>query len=547
MPPVGFFEPPPAPAPPPEPPRAPPPRRPATPPDLAVISGKGRARGVTPPYLPEAPSGEQGARGGRGFQRYAAERREERASGRPKYDVPYISHQWTFSDDGAVAVLDTYPQPEGPRGRPAFVTILAAAPAERRPVPDDLWCDWGQHGKTRVDVNLFGTRFENIGHPHFGGNVFEDLNNFVMRCDMPSGGSPGEVSLVSGDGRFRISRLTVEQPEPWPEEPAVNLRLCTSGVWGLGGARFITEYLEHARRMGFDGIEYYSFDASGTKVHRKVLEHYVRSGWMRLHDWSPCFGTDTPGHPWQSFESVGWSRLRNWQHGQILTRNDCYWRNRRRANYILITDIDELPWAPTPPHHIYPEVTQWAEAQYRRSQGRIVGFSLKNHVWPPHLSKETEGRPLLARLLYEQEREVCPYNCGKHHQGRWKWMLRTRDEADVPIVHSLWYHAITHTYVDAEYRYYNGTHLVDHMVLIPPERAKLRHMVSWKRMAAEGASYPDKGYVRSPLPESVVEDAQRRIRSDPPLAELYARQIAPEDLPEQCRASVRVGLGIFCQ
>lgn len=59
----------------------------------------------------------------------------------------------------------------------------------------------------------------------------------------------------------------------------------------------VHEYLEHARRMGFDAADFYSFDGAAAAQHKRVLEHYVRTGWMRLHDWSPAFGTDTSGHP----------------------------------------------------------------------------------------------------------------------------------------------------------------------------------------------------------------------------------------------------------
>lgn len=244
---------------------------------------------------------------------------------------------------------------------------------------------------------------------------------------------------------------------------------------------------------------------------------------------------------------MGWTRLRNWQHGQILTRNDCYWRNRRRANYILIADIDELPWAPTPPHRIQPQVTDWAEERFAESSGRVVGFSLKNHVWPPHFAPGTDGLPVLARIRWEQDGEVAPFNNGKHHQGRWKWMLRTRDEEDVPLVHSLWYHCLAHTYVDGEYNYYNGSYLRDHMTLIPPERAKLRHMVNWQRMAAPRAHFPDKGYVASALPDDVIADVQQAIRGDPKLHTLYITELSDADRPAHCRASDRAGLGLFCQ
>eukprot|EP01065_Artemidia_motanka_P001772 TRINITY_DN10829_c0_g6_i1.p1 TRINITY_DN10829_c0_g6~~TRINITY_DN10829_c0_g6_i1.p1 ORF type:complete len:614 (+),score=145.21 TRINITY_DN10829_c0_g6_i1:61-1842(+) len=516
-----------------------------------VISGQSRRLGATPPYLASPPSGEMGTTAG--AQKLTAEYNERRrkvlaGEARRLFDVPYVDHQWIFSEDGAISVLDTYHQPAGPGGRRPFVVILAAAPAERMPVPDDLECHWRGGGVTKVTTNVFGTRFERISHPKFGGNVFEDLNNFVMRCDVPRSGLSSALSLSSSSSRsFRVVDLRVTEAEPWPEKPEAHLTLCTSGVWGLGGARFITEYLEHSRRMGVDFVDYYSFDGSAAPLHKRVLEHYVRTSWMRLHDWSPCFGSDTPGHAFSRFEQVGWSRLRNWQHAQIFTRNDCYWRNRRRSDYIIITDIDELPWAPTPPHRIYPDVTSWADSVHRASGGDIVGFSLKNHVWPPHFQPETEGRPLLGRLLYEQEAEVCPYNCGEHHQGRWKWMLRTRDENDVPIVHSLWYHAISHTYVDGNYNYYNRTHLREHMRLVPPERAKLRHMVNWKRMPAKDAEYPDKGYIRSPLPVSVVDEAQARIAATPDLAALYRHSLTPEEVPKHCRASIRVGLGIFCQ
>lgn len=259
-----------------------------------------------------------------------------------------------------------------------------------------------------------------------------------------------------------------------PHEPEISLAMCLGGVFGVGGGRYLPEYIEYHRALGVERFEF--FDMGSTGATAKILEGYARSGILRLHNWATLPGVDFlatmyEGDAYPTTQRMGWNNLTHYAQGQTLTRQICYWTLRRRARYVIFNDIDEVLAVWRPPHTFQQVLMPWMEEVHNRTS-EVVGFSLKNKVAPPNLVGEGQlydghttalhtdggddhdeggalGHSLLYRADYESERQNdgSEYARLRYVYGRWKYVLRTLEEDGIALQGTIWYHSIYNSVV----------------------------------------------------------------------------------------------------
>lgn len=178
-------------------------------------------------------------------------------------------------------------------GSDGVVAIILSSDLAHTPAPMPLRCRFESVGgragapidpvETLAELQLFGTRY--APRPK---QAHEDIEAYTILCPAPASflrdavgpaprrGSEGRVvtdaslSLVydarsaaadgtpgaSGPGRvetwmqpltFRDMRMPITTE---PAAPAVDLAMCLSGVFGIGGGRFLPEYIEYHRALG---------------------------------------------------------------------------------------------------------------------------------------------------------------------------------------------------------------------------------------------------------------------------------------------------------
>ena len=97
-----------------------------------------------------------------------------------------------------------------------------------------------------------------------------------------------------------------------PHEPEISLAMCLGGVFGVGGGRYLPEYIEYHRALGVERFEF--FDMGSTGAAAKILEGYARSGILRLHNWATLPGVDVleamyEGDAYPTIQRMGWKNL----------------------------------------------------------------------------------------------------------------------------------------------------------------------------------------------------------------------------------------------
>ena len=235
--------------------------------------------------------------------------------------------------------------------------------------------------------------------------------------------------------------------------PAARFTLCTSALWNLSGAKWLIEWVEYHRLLGFDSFDVY-VDEVGELTHR-VIRHYQQEGLARVRDWTtinenhkrktPGFHSDGAGNGVTSW---------NWEHAQRLARTDCFFRNRGRSEWVAFIDVDEVfavqPQQPQPGPDQPPSL--WRDVILPRCEGAHAGDPLRiacsfaSVTVPPNVDPSMPEKALLLQKIHVSERHCqSPYNCGEFHNGRQKYALRTRAGSLNPMG-PLFYHAVSQNY-----------------------------------------------------------------------------------------------------
>lgn len=115
------------------------------------------------------------------------------------------------------------------------------------------------------------------------------------------------------------------------------------------------------------------------------------------------------------------------------------------------------------------------------------------------------GKLLLQEYDYGEVEPMCPYNCGKYHRGRQKYLARTRELWLPPLM--MWTHALG----GQDYPYCDKI-----MSQLPKDLLEVHHYQGWWYKNDDGELRPEaleRGGKK--VPENLVEIVQDVLRREP--------------------------------
>jgi len=295
------------------------------------------------------------------------------------------------------------------------------------------------------------------------------------------------------------------------DKPQFNLTLCSSAIYGLTGSKWIIEYLEYHRAAGFDSMDLYVHEVGPLVT--QVLDKYVRDNsngfFVRIHDWTAMIDNGPVG--FNDHTGVGHGVQGDaWEHGQRLTRNDCYLRNRGRSNWIMFSDVDELFTSKMPGKTVWEgPIQSFCEPSFQQNPDHIA-CSFSSVTTPPNAKTTDDSLLILERIDTSESSCQSPYNCGRFHYGREKYAIRTARGTLNPNG-PFFYHAISQNYDISE----------RHHVLVPNTMGVVRHYAGHFSHSRKGGLAPNKAML-NPLPRFVIDRMRKRIfDEDSELGRLY--------------------------
>ena len=377
----------------------------------------------------------------------------------------------------------------------------------------------------------FQGRFDSHGNLKFSGEkgvwvsclLPEDTYGSIG--DMHHGGELGKVDLVeTNGGEFAVESIPVRSFVS-PREHVYELIHCSAPVHSMSGAKWLIEWIEYHRAVGFDHIDLYMYKPRDLVY--EVADYYSKEGFVTVYDWSAVpDGPSLPG-----------VHINNWEHAQRVARNDCYLRNRGVAKYVAFGDVDELfavnsevddvfvlqSWAAQQAGRAdMKRFVRWFDEEHALSGGKKIGYAFRSVTIPPFdassygISNDAfsaHGEELLLSGFCIAERRCqAPYNCGNYHQGRQKYIIRTGHGTINPN-NPLFYHAISENYVD----------IADKLMLqVPKYMGFVRHYAGHFKHSRVGG-LPVRNRRLLSLPRWVLQEIQTAIVQPGRLSDLYSK------------------------
>jgi len=312
--------------------------------------------------------------------------------------------------------------------------------------------------------------------------------------------APARVKFTAPSWRFDsnwmpASWFPTHTARPYKPEPLV---LCSSALWNMSGSKFLVEWIEYHLAIGFTHLVLY-YDRL-PELPLQVLAHYQRRGVVTAHDWGSALN-EKEGF---CFEGVCHGVVsRNWEHGQRIARNDCYLRYRHHSLFMGFIDVDELFQSATGPFADVVRACQDAIA----SDAQKIACSLTSVTVPPVAT--VPGSLMLERMPVSEAHCQEPYNCGKYHIGRAKYIMRTDVGAVMPPG-PVFYHAVSQNYDIAD----------THHVFLPRSVGNIRHYAGHFIHSRKGG-LPKDNRVYNPIPEFALDAIRHALAGNAELRSLY--------------------------
>ncbi len=282
---------------------------------------------------------------------------------------------------------------------------------------------------------------------------------FSITIDSPfvrATGGAGFAGAAVVPGTLGTHPFTPALTAPRPRAGDYKIVHCVCPMYGVRGTRWLIEYLEYHRAAGITHVHLYSFDPLTNPALASVLKRYQNLGFVTPHDWT-------------EHSSRGFTRRSTYEHAKWSAQTDCLLRSRGAADFVVVTDIDEVLLGRTPPGaDAAAEPGGLASAAlechraHLRSAKTKLGCSFNSHTVTSVFTQLTPAERLaerrrkgllLERYSWEEARPLCPYNCHcqdakkecrKFHYGRQKYMVYVGDVSVPPTL--LWTHAIWRDY-----------------------------------------------------------------------------------------------------
>ncbi|XP_043914371.1 uncharacterized protein LOC122790811 [Protopterus annectens] len=135
------------------------------------------------------------------------------------------------------------------------------------------------------------------------------------------------------------------------------------------------QHVEMYKILGAQKIVIYLTNSSSRM--EKVLDHYSRSGLLELVQW-PIESYFTPSHGWKFPDHPGDIHY----FGQIAALNDCVYRNKYKAQYVVINDLDEIAFPVQ--HENWAQLLEYLKVTYPKANN----FMIRSHVFPEYMTDE---------------------------------------------------------------------------------------------------------------------------------------------------------------
>jgi hypothetical protein len=453
---------------------------------------------------------------------------------------------WIRSTNDRVAVVDTFTNPPGFEKHVVLVCLGELPPA-------GVKCNFmpgSESAKTTEGISLLqGTRW-------IDEQQYKDVDVSVLACPFDVSSWPDDATEVIRLDLDHISWPTVENVRvrrPVAVTQKYKLSICLSRVYGIKGTKYLIEFFEYHRAAGVDHVVYYAEQWGSNADERSVLDYYQQIGFVTVVDWSSIHDVAS-----KLAKGLGISHFSSFNSGLTVARNDCYWRMRGIAEYVAMSDIDEI--LATDTGDSFEAALKWAAAQNKRDP-KIVSFAMHNNVLPPNerfvfnsgLDVASDGEhqklplatPELMFSNFHWQEKACidPHNCGKYHKGRWKNILRTAAGSEA-LKMPIWYefgahrqppcllsltviarrqHAVTKNYTIADqYTVLFPNELLHMKVCAVPRSILLTNQLKLP-LQHLAWHFPDHGFKYEWNPVSILSKVQKHILSQPKLLDLHSK------------------------
>ncbi|XP_013415345.1 beta-1,4-galactosyltransferase galt-1 [Lingula anatina] len=161
-------------------------------------------------------------------------------------------------------------------------------------------------------------------------NHGKQYGGWILSCQVPIATTEDTPHSIQLFRRKRFSH-TLEQSATvavyspiTSKQTSGSFSVCTPPLFDEVNPYRLVQFIEMNRLLGADHITFYNFNT--TKVVNKILDFYEKQGKIEVVPWDI---------PVSEEEEV-------WYYGQLLTINDCLYRNMFHFNYTAFYDLDEL-------------------------------------------------------------------------------------------------------------------------------------------------------------------------------------------------------------
>ncbi|XP_066435845.1 glycosyltransferase family 92 protein F13G3.3-like [Eleutherodactylus coqui] len=211
-----------------------------------------------------------------------------------------------------------------------------------------------------------------------------------------------------------------------PQPFSANFTVCISTMFGSQEniLQFV-QSLEMYRLLGAQKVVIYKNSCS--EAIGQVLDYYVSEGFVEIVPWpiDKYLRTSDSWHQSMDYTSqIGY-------YGQLMTLNDCLYRNMYKSRYVTLNDIDEIILPRL--HKTWDELMEALEKKYPGSSAYLID----NHYYPMNITvpnfqnafpKNLPGTNILQLIYYEPKSQYV----WKNHK-----MIVNPREVIHTLVHSI--------------------------------------------------------------------------------------------------------------
>ncbi|XP_066435844.1 uncharacterized protein [Eleutherodactylus coqui] len=226
-------------------------------------------------------------------------------------------------------------------------------------------------------------------------------------CPEPSNCSSHHISIHWSNTK-NISHVPVfEIKNRNPQPFSANFTVCISTMFGnQENILQFVQSLEMYRLLGAQKVVIYKNSCS--KAIGQVLDYYVSERFVEIVPWPIDKYLRTSDIWHQNMDP----KIQIGYYGQLLSLNDCLYRNMYKSRYVILSDLDEIILPRL--HKTWDELMEALEKEYPN----MAAYRIENRVYPKNVTvanfqtvfpKNVQGTNILQVIYYEPESQII-YN-----------------------------------------------------------------------------------------------------------------------------------------